>query len=234
MPIQVVCPGCKTRFQVSDRFAGRTGPCPKCKTPISIPVPEKKNNPEVKIHVPEEFASGGRSRTGKLLLKPIARRYARWNPGVAVGIAASSLGVMALTGLLGYLGLFQSRLAQAVGLLVISPPLVVAGYMALYDEESEPYRGRSLYIRAALCGWAFASLWALYGYVGPRVLTGEVWNWFFLAPPFLLLGALASFACLDLDWANGTFLYAFYVLVTIILRKLAGLGWIWMDNPLPK
>jgi hypothetical protein len=233
MPIYVVCPGCKTRFQVSDRFAGRTGPCPKCKTPITIPTPEKNQKPEVKIHVPEEFSSGGRSTTGKLVLKPIPRRYARWDPVAAVGIAAAGLGVMLITALLGWVGVFHSWIAQAIGLAVISPPLVVAGYLALYDEESEPYRGWSLYLRATVCGWAFASLWALYGYVGPRVLTGEVWNWLFLAPPFLVLGGLASFACLDLDWANGMFLYAFYAVVTIILRWLAGLGWIWMDNPLP-
>jgi len=229
MPIQVICPGCKTRFQVSDRFAGRTGPCPKCKTPIRIPTKEE----EVKVHAPEEFASGGRSTTGQLVLKPIARRYARWNPVVAVGIAGASLVVVVLTALLGWVGVFQYRIMQAAGLLVISPPLVVAGYLALYDEESEPYRSWGLYLRAAICGAAFAGLWGLYGYVGPRVLTGEIWNWFFLAPPFLILGGLAGFACLDLDWGSGVFLYAFYVLVTVVLRWLAGLGWIWMDNPLP-
>jgi hypothetical protein len=110
----------------------------------------------------------------------------------AVGIAAAGLGVMLITALLGWVGVFHSWIAQAIGLAVISPPLVVAGYLALHDEESEPYRGWSLYLRATVCGWAFASLWALYGYVGPRVLTGEVWNWLFLAPPFLVLGGLAS------------------------------------------
>lgn len=229
MPIQVVCPGCKTRFQVSDRFAGRTGPCPKCKAAITIP----EKSPEVKIHVPEEFGSGGRSTTGKLVLKPITRRYARWNPVVAVGIAAAGLGVVVVTGLLGWLGVFQSRIAQAIGLLAISPPLVLGGYLALYDEESEPYRGWALYVRVLVCGAAFASLWAFYGYISPRVLTGEIWNWFFLAPPFLLLGGLAGFACLDLDMGNAIFLYGFYVIITIVLRWLAGLGWIWMDNPLP-
>ncbi|HQU46767.1 MAG TPA: hypothetical protein PK867_28445, partial [Pirellulales bacterium] len=37
MPIQVVCPSCKTNFKVSDQFAGKQGPCPKCKAPIRIP-----------------------------------------------------------------------------------------------------------------------------------------------------------------------------------------------------
>ena len=37
MPISVVCPGCKARFNVSDKFAGKKGPCPKCKTVLTVP-----------------------------------------------------------------------------------------------------------------------------------------------------------------------------------------------------
>ncbi len=70
MAILVVCPGCKKSFNVDDKFAGKTGPCPKCKTKITIP--EKKA--EVKIHAPDEFSGGGKGVTGKLVLKPIARR----------------------------------------------------------------------------------------------------------------------------------------------------------------
>ncbi len=76
MAILVVCPGCKKSFNVDDKFAGKTGPCPNCKTKITIP--EKK--PEVKIHAPDEFAGGGKGVTGKLLLKPIARQETRIKP----------------------------------------------------------------------------------------------------------------------------------------------------------
>ena len=34
MAIDVTCPSCHTRFQVSDKFAGKSGPCPKCKNTI--------------------------------------------------------------------------------------------------------------------------------------------------------------------------------------------------------
>jgi hypothetical protein len=40
MPIAVSCPSCKASFKVSDQFAGKQGPCPKCKTPIKIPKAE--------------------------------------------------------------------------------------------------------------------------------------------------------------------------------------------------
>jgi hypothetical protein len=37
MPILVTCPGCKAQFNVSEKFAGKQGPCPKCKAVITIP-----------------------------------------------------------------------------------------------------------------------------------------------------------------------------------------------------
>ena len=66
MPIPVVCPGCKASFNVSDKFAGKQGPCPKCKTVISIPKPDPAKKPveEVKIGEPEPPA-GGKSKTGR-------------------------------------------------------------------------------------------------------------------------------------------------------------------------
>jgi hypothetical protein len=40
MTIDVICSGCLKSFQVGDQFAGRSGPCPGCKTIISIPALE--------------------------------------------------------------------------------------------------------------------------------------------------------------------------------------------------
>ncbi len=85
MAILVVCPGCKKSFNVDDKFAGKTGPCPKCKTKITIP--EKKA--EVKIHAPEEFSGGGKGVTGKLALKPIARQETRIKPLMAAVIGGA-------------------------------------------------------------------------------------------------------------------------------------------------
>src|SRR5208337_4196050 len=89
MAILVVCPGCKKSFNVDDRFAGKTGPCPNCKAKITIP----EKTAEVKIHAPDEFSGGGKGVTGKLLLKPIARQEARIKPVMAAvivgGVAAA-------------------------------------------------------------------------------------------------------------------------------------------------
>ena len=76
MSIIVVCTECRKSFKVGDKFAGKSGPCPNCKH--TIRVPEKSE--EVKVHVPEQFAGGGRSKTGKLITKPIVRTNAKFNP----------------------------------------------------------------------------------------------------------------------------------------------------------
>ena len=44
-----------------------------------------------------------------------------------------------------------------IGLLLVSPPLAVAAYTFLRDDELEAYRGMQLYIRAAVCAWSTSS-----------------------------------------------------------------------------
>ena len=225
MSIFVVCPGCRKRFNVSDQFAGKTGPCPKCKT--TIRVPEKSE--EVQVHAPTKFGEGGRSVTGELLTKPIERKVVSLNPVVGVAIVGAALVVLAVTWVIGRAGLFEGNLvASGIGLLLISPPLVVAGYTFLRSEdELEPYRGLVLYIRAGICSLAYIGLWWLFDRVAGQALTGELWNWFFVAPPFFFVGALIALACLELDFGSAFFHYCFYVLLTIVLRWAAGAGWVW-------
>ena len=65
MAISVVCPSCQARFNVSDKFAGQTGPCPKCKNPIKIP----KASGDVTIHEPTKPAAS--SQAGHMPTVPI-------------------------------------------------------------------------------------------------------------------------------------------------------------------
>ena len=148
MSIIVVCPGCRKSFKVSDKFAGKTGPCPNCKQTLEVPAASQ----EVKVHAPKQFAGGGSSTTGKLVLKPLEYTPAKLDPVTATIIAASVLVVLAAAWLGGRMGVFENTIALAVGLLLISPPLAVAAYTFLRNDELEPYRGRALYLRAdALC-----------------------------------------------------------------------------------
>jgi hypothetical protein len=227
MSILVVCTGCKKSFQVNDKFAGKSGPCPKCKTVIRIP--DKAQ--EVKVHAPEEFGGGGRGVSGQLALKPIARTPLKVRPVMAAAVAGSVLAVLIVTWLAGGL-LQQSLMARAIGLLAISPALAVAAYTFLRDDELEPYRGLPLYYRAAACATGYAVLWGLFWYVKTTMAPTtteplELWQWLFLAPPFLGLGTLAAWVAFDLEIGNAFFHYAFYLLVTIFLGWVAGLGWVW-------
>jgi hypothetical protein len=223
MPISVMCPACKARFSVSEKFAGKKGPCPKCKAPITIPEVVAE---EIKIHVPEQFASGGKDSKGRAVSKPIPREETKVKPlGVVAVVAATilALGAALAVRFVGY------KLPFIVaGLLIISPPLAAAGYSFLREDELEPYRGRSLLVRTTLCGLAYAALWGLFTPLPAYgLLTGEVWQWVFIAPLFAAIGAAVSWACLDLDFGSAAVHYAFYVIVTVILRAVAGLPHLW-------
>ena len=224
MAIQIVCPGCHKRFKVSDKFAGKKGPCPSCKTEIQIP----RADEQVVIHEPDEFVSGGKSVAGRPDIKPIARPDTKVKPIVVVAVGAGVLTVFIVAMLLGRAGTFQDNmLLTAIGLLLVSPPIAVAGYTFLQnDEDLQPYRGMKLFIRAAICGAIYTALWGGFIYVAGIFMTGELWQWVVVAP-FFVGGAVAALACLDLDFTGGFLHYAFYALLTVLLRWAIGLGWIW-------
>ncbi len=143
MPIDITCTGCRTRFSVSDKFAGKKGPCPKCKTVIQIP--EKSD--EVVVHAPEEF--GPKNASGVGVLKPIARREVKTTPLMWVGIGSGI--VLVLVGALLLRGM-ESVPPFLIGLMafLLGPPLVLAGYSFLQDDVLEAYRGKSLWIRSRI------------------------------------------------------------------------------------
>ncbi len=220
MSILVICAKCRTQLRVDDKFAGKKGLCPKCKAPITVPSPD-----DVKIHDPDAAPAGKKSKTGRPSLKPLTRRKVKIKPTVAAAIAGGALATVVIAWWGG--ALFRENLAMLVtGLVLVSPPLVLAAYAVLRDDELEPYRGVPLWIRAGICSAVYASLWGAFGLLPPG-LAGEIWNWFFLAPPFFVVGALAALGCLDLDFGTGFFHYSFYLLATISLRWLIGMPALW-------
>ena len=202
MPIPVVCPKCRKSFRVSEKFAGKSGPCPSCKAIIQVPAATA----EVKVHTPEAFASGGKTVTGQLATKPIARKQVKIQPVTAAIIGGVALGIVVLTWVGRLCHLFQTvtstgetrwigYIAVTVGLLLVSPVLVMAAYSFLRDDELEPYRSRVLYLRAGLCALGYMVLWGVFSYTASRMVSSpdEIWNWLFIAPPFLIVGALIAF-----------------------------------------
>ena len=157
MAIRVTCRSCHTRFNVSDKFAGREGPCPKCRKVIKIPALTEK----VKIHAPED--AGPKDSSGHSVVKPVFRQET----------AVSGLGITIVVGLIvAFLALALMLRFQVadkvnfptwltiVGAICLALPTVYAAYSFLRDSELAPDRGSELWSRMLSCSAVYVLLWA--------------------------------------------------------------------------
>ncbi|MDE0862259.1 MAG: hypothetical protein OSA98_00625 [Rubripirellula sp.] len=223
MPIQVTCPNCLKRFQVSDKFAGKTGPCPSCKKQIKVPDASE----EVIIHAPDDGVP--KDSQGVSVLKPLKRTE---TDVTRKGILITSGAI--LLALAGAVGLRMSGdtipvYIQALGAFFLAPPLIWAGYSFVRDSELEPYVGSELRNRVLMLSGIFAALWLLYAFVPNYVLdldSPSEMN--FLAFGLILaimigLGALASAATFELEFVNGLTHAGLYFIVAVMLALISGL-----------
>ncbi len=229
MPISIICPGCKKRFSVSEKFAGQKGPCPNCKTVIQIP--DKAE--EVVIHAPEVV--GPKDSKGTGVIKPILREETRFNPKIAVGIGVAVILVFVAAWMIG--ASYPSAAKggphdpplfwKAIAALALGPPLAFSAYSFLRNDEFEPYRGQELWIRVAACGVVYAILWGVFGFL-PTWLdmkTGfEVFQLMYVAPPFVAAGAFAAYVSFELELMMCVLHYGLYLIVTVLLRVTAGMN----------
>jgi len=223
MPIQVTCPNCLKRFQVSDKFAGKTGPCPSCKKEIKVPDASE----EVIIHAPDDGAP--KDSQGVSVLKPLKRTE---TDVTRKGILITSGAI--LLALAGAVGLKMSGdtiplYIHALGAFFLAPPLIWAGYSFVRDSELEPYVGSELWNRVLMLSGIFVALWLLYAFVPSYVLdldSPSEMN--FLAFGLILaimigLGALASAATFELEFVNGLTHAGLYFIVAVTLALISGL-----------
>ena len=222
MSISVTCPNCLKRFQVSDKYAGKSGPCPNCKKTLKVP----DKSEEVVVHAPEAFEHGGRGIDGKLALKPIDREETKITPLLIVSIAVAVVLVF-VAAFVGR-GLFQANIIfSAVGLLLISPPTALAAYSFLRNDDLEPYRGTALYVRSLICGVAYVVLWGVFIYALHHFDNPELLTWAMLVAPVLVAGTAVAYFALDLEPGNAFCHYAFYLFVTNLLYWVVWYKWIW-------
>lgn len=221
MAIDVTCAKCHTRFQVSEKFAGKSGPCPKCKATIKIP--ELKD--QVVIHAPEDF--GPKTATGEAVFRPIARTEVKLGTPQIAAIVGSVLVVLIVAIVLRvqFAGKPVPPLITILGSILLGPPLAFAAYTFLRDDELEPYRGTEVILRSLACGLAFAAIWGAYWYVFaqlyPKQPPGWQPNWQVMAvvvPVMIALGAFAALASFELELTNAALNYALYLAVTVLLR----------------
>lgn len=225
MAINVVCPGCLKRFQVSERFAGQKGPCPSCNTIIAIP------KEQVKVHVPEEFSAGGKTVKGGQILKPIERVGGGFVWSHFLYASLIVLAVLIVAVLLGRIGISRTLLdgLGVIGTFGVAFPIAIYGYLTIRDrEELFIWTGMDLYRRAAYCASAYGMLWIVLEMVLWYTSAGNdpYFRWFFIAV-FVGFSILAVHVILDFDLMRGLLHYSIFFLAIVLLRGLLGLGWIW-------
>lgn len=217
MTIHVICPGCLKRFEVSDQFAGRKGPCPKCKALIEIPASE-----DVKIHAPDGF--GPKDSKGRAVLKPVFRQETKITAATIVIIVMSI--VLCLVAAI----VFRAQLPQqeefpwwplVLGALVLSFPLVFSGYTFLRDQELAPHRGQELWLRVAICGLLYAALWLCF----PVALLAfreydPICVGVAVAAMIGLGGGVAAMV-LEMDYLLGLVHFGMYFTVCVLLRWIS-------------
>lgn len=221
MAIRVTCTGCKTRFNVSDSFAGKSGPCPKCKTVIKIP----DKSEEVVVHAPQDF--GPKDSTGRSVLKPIFREETKVT-SVGIALLVASM-VVVLGGALAVRFLASSEAGiplpvLVVGAIALAPPLSWAGYAFLRNQELDSYHGMEMWGRVIGTSLVFAVLWLFF----PAVLYAlNADEYTYGVSGSVLLGILAAgggvaMVAWDHDYLIGCVHYGLYLLVCLILRAVAG------------
>jgi predicted Zn finger-like uncharacterized protein len=225
MPISVVCPSCQARFSVSEKFAGKQGPCPKCKKTITVPSAAE----EVKIHAPEDFSGGSttvkKDVKGRSVLKPIAReklvvtpkQYALWG-GIVLAALVAGFGVRIA-------GLQNNTIVLALGAYALAWLVSYPAYAVFRDRELEGLSGIQLIQRIAIVATIYAASWGALAIVKGTFLGGNltVLQLLIIAPAPCLIAALACHALLELELGPAVMHFAFYLATTVLFRLIIGL-----------
>lgn len=234
MPISVVCPSCQARFSVSEKFAGKQGPCPKCKKPITVPNPAD----EVVIHAPEDFSGGAttvaKDAKGRSVLKPIARekfvvstkQYALWG-GLVIGSLVAGFGVRLA-------GLQNNTIVLALGAYFLAWLVSYPAYAVFRDRELEGLSGIELIQRIALVATIYAAAWGVLAIVqGVFFPAGlNIVQLLIIAPAPCMIAALACHALLELELGPAVMHFVFYLAVTVLFRLIVGLDALPISIPL--
>lgn len=223
MPIPVTCPGCLSRFTVSDKFSGKEGPCPKCKKKIRIP----DKSEEIVIHAPDDAAP--KDAKGRSIFKPIQHDDKPISKSVLYSSIGGSVLVVVIAIVLRILDVRLPGIVVFLGAIGLAPPLVYAGYFFLQDRELDGYVGQQLLIRVAIASGVFVLTWAIYVglsyYFESDLLaeTPQIQMLIFIGI-MVGIGTFTSLAAFDLDAFKGFLHYMLYFVVTIGLCAVMGVG----------
>lgn len=223
MAIQVTCGNCLTRFTVSDKFAGQKGPCPKCKSIITIPSASE----QVVIH---ERETGPKDTGGRPVLRPVFRQETpitgiHWT--IAGCFAVTMLAVAIVARSLYTMETFPWW-AMVFGALMCSFPIALVGYIVLRNPEAAGFGGQELWLRVAVVALGFTLLWILspvmaYAFADPVDKPSYLSQSVALVI-LVLAGAGISLLSLEFDYLTGIVQATCYVVLCIVMRLIAGLS----------
>lgn len=210
------------RFDVSEKFAGKEGPCPKCKKVITIPTLEES----VVVH--EREHSGPKDSTGESVLKPISRKETKLS-GLHITLIVASIALFLGAAIMARFmypdGATFPLWLLAVGAALIAMPIAFAGYTFLRNPDAAPFRGQDLWSRLAISGAVYAALWMLMplmSYAFPGNQMGAI---------IALIGMIAAggaigMLVMEFDFMFGVLHYGMYLGICMIGRLIVGLGWL--------
>lgn len=223
MSIQVTCPSCLSRFQVSDKFAGQSGPCPKCKKPIKIP----ERTDEVVIHAPRDDSP--KDSKGRSVLKPIKRTETKVTRTGIIVTAATVLGLLIAAAAVRFVPSLPNWVVAVVGAILVAPPAIYAGYAFARDAELEPFAGADLRNRILVLTPILALLWLLYAYIPVYLFELDApseMSLFMSGVMIVVVLAAGTFAAantLDLEISGGLSVAGLYVVSVLVLALIAGI-----------
>ena len=229
MSIRVTCNKCHTRFNVSEKFAGKEGPCPKCKTKIRVP----EKSEEVVIAAPK--SAGGTDSSGRPTLKPIRRKETILSRVQLALIAVSIIAFLALSVVMRTMIPEKSDFPfwlLGLSALLIAPPLVYVAYSFMRDQELAPFVGKELWGRVLICSAIYALTWAAmpiawYAFDSHY----EIGSYIIAGVAMLSIGGVTGMFCFDLDFLLGSVHYGLYMGICLTGRWLAGVGALPVDEP---
>ena len=220
MSIRVTCPSCHTRFNVSEKFAGKEGPCPKCKKTIRVPDASQ----EVKVH---EREVGPKDSKGRSILKPIARQETKVS-SVQMTIIIAGIVTFLVLALVMRLMILPEEFPQwllMLSALVIAPAATYAAYTFLRNQELGTIPQDELIKRVAVCSVIYALLW----FAMPLAKFAfndqyEMGSWMIALGAMLGIGGATGMFSMDFDYLFGLLHYGLYLVICLVGRVIAGIG----------
>jgi hypothetical protein len=162
MTIDVICSGCLKSFQVGDQFAGRSGPCPGCKTIISIPALEDQliiEEPEYKPGSP-----AGHTKIDGITRRPGVFQRFEFITLCSLFVLASAVAVLTrilqddsqdiLTTTTGVL--------FGVGLILMATASSLLGYGVLKDSEVMAFDRHTTILRTAITAAVYCLIGSIF------------------------------------------------------------------------